>query len=248
MSTDGVRLDNHYKHKRLATIYDDGNGWSDDREFYLSLAGTEPQRILDIGCGTGVLCHAYAALGHHVTGLDPAESMLTIAKAKAQGDKVTWANTSVQEFISDQKFDLITMTGHAFQCMLTPHALQHCLQTMRRQITPEGKIVFESRNPSIDWKSKWHHTSFTEGTGENEALVNRVVTEYNETCINFITTYSFSDETLHSDSILRFWDRAEVTEAATDVGLSVKAVYGDWDRSPFNPDTSEEIIFELQAE
>ncbi len=55
MSTDGVRLDNHYKHKRLATIYDDGNGWSDDREFYLSLAGTEPQRILDIGCGTGVL-------------------------------------------------------------------------------------------------------------------------------------------------------------------------------------------------
>jgi 2-polyprenyl-3-methyl-5-hydroxy-6-metoxy-1,4-benzoquinol methylase len=69
-------LDAHYENPKLAEIYDDGNGWSIDRDFYLSLAGDRPIRILDLGCGTGLICDAYAAKGHFVTGVDPAASML----------------------------------------------------------------------------------------------------------------------------------------------------------------------------
>jgi len=153
MNPTDVTIDNHYKHQRLATIYDEGNGWSNDREFYLSLAGNKPQHILDVGCGTGIICHAYAALGHHVTGLDPAESMLNVAKANPMGDRVTWVNASVQDFSSDRRFDLIIMTGHAFQCMLTKQELQSCLHTMSQHVTQDGLIVFETRNPNLDWKA-----------------------------------------------------------------------------------------------
>ena len=242
-----VTIDNHYQHQRLATIYDDGNGWSIDRDFYLSLAGKAPQYILDIGCGTGMLCHAYAALGHHVTGVDPAQSMLDIAKAKPHAENITWVKASVQEFQTDQQFDLIIMTGHAFQCMLTTQELTSCLQTMAQHVSENGKVVFETRNPNINWKAKWHNTGFTDGSGENQARVHRMVTDQGNNSISFTTTYRFSDETLHSDSVLRFWQVAEITQTAENAGFRIKAIYGDWDRSPFDPDTSEEIIFELLA-
>ena len=64
--------DLHYEHPKLVDVYDLGNGWSEDRNFYLSLAGDKPISILDLGCGTGLLSNAYAERGHMVTGADPA--------------------------------------------------------------------------------------------------------------------------------------------------------------------------------
>lgn len=42
--------------------------------------------IVDVGCGTGALCAVLSDIGLDVTGVDPAEKMLGIAKRKA-GDK-----------------------------------------------------------------------------------------------------------------------------------------------------------------
>ena len=77
-----IHLDEHYINPKLAEIYDLDSPWSKDRDFYLSLAGDVQKRILDLGCGTGLLCDAYAAKGHNVTGVDPAEAMLKIARQK----------------------------------------------------------------------------------------------------------------------------------------------------------------------
>ena len=46
-------------------------------------AGAEPVDVLDIGCGTGFFSLQFAELGHRATGLDIAESMLDLARAKA---------------------------------------------------------------------------------------------------------------------------------------------------------------------
>ncbi|TDF98734.1 class I SAM-dependent methyltransferase [Paenibacillus piri] len=48
------------------------------------LAGSEPLKVLDLGCGTGFLSLLLAKLGHEVTGIDFAEEMLQLAKAKAE--------------------------------------------------------------------------------------------------------------------------------------------------------------------
>ncbi|MFK4255705.1 methyltransferase domain-containing protein [Agrobacterium tumefaciens] len=50
--------DLHYEHPALAALYDLDSGWSIDRDFYLGSASGEQKRILDIGCGTGLLCDA----------------------------------------------------------------------------------------------------------------------------------------------------------------------------------------------
>jgi hypothetical protein len=54
----------HDEHPRLAALYDLACGWSEDRDFYLWLAKGGAKSILDLGCGTGPICDAYAAGGH----------------------------------------------------------------------------------------------------------------------------------------------------------------------------------------
>lgn len=61
-------------------MYDLFSPWSIDRDFYLARAGKPPQHVLDLGCGTGLLCEAYAAQGHGVTGVDPTGAVLAVAR------------------------------------------------------------------------------------------------------------------------------------------------------------------------
>jgi 2-polyprenyl-3-methyl-5-hydroxy-6-metoxy-1,4-benzoquinol methylase len=80
--------DEHYENPKLAAIYDRFSPWSVDRDFYLALAGDPPQYVLDLGCGTGLLCDAYAAKGHIVTGVDPTAAMLAVARQKPHGNTI----------------------------------------------------------------------------------------------------------------------------------------------------------------
>jgi len=44
-----------YGEPRLAALYDALNPPGEDKAFQAGLAGTEPKRIWDVGCGTGLL-------------------------------------------------------------------------------------------------------------------------------------------------------------------------------------------------
>src|SRR5215208_1190284 len=75
---------------RAATYDDDtdhGLHSEAQREAWLALierwAGAEPLDALDVGCATGFLALQLAELGHRAAGVDGAEVMLTLARAKA---------------------------------------------------------------------------------------------------------------------------------------------------------------------
>jgi SAM-dependent methyltransferase len=235
--------DLHYEHPRLAAIYDLDSGWSKDRDFYLALAGEGRKRILDLGCGTGLLCDAYAAEGHDVTGADPSAAMLDVGRRKPNGDKIEWVQSFAQNFRSAKRFDLIIMTGHAFQVLLDDTDALATFATMRDHLAPDGLIVFESRNPAIDWRLRWHG-------GEDELEVDGVALR--QTCevlsmtgdrIVFETRYTFPDEVLVSSSELRFRSRTEIEAGLQASGLQAKKICGDWDGTLFVSDSSDEMIF-----
>ena len=66
-------IDEHYINPRLVTIYDLENPWSENIDYYLSLATKNKMNILDLGCGTGILACAFADKGHLVTSVDPSQ-------------------------------------------------------------------------------------------------------------------------------------------------------------------------------
>ncbi len=233
----------HYTDPRLARLYDLGNGLRDDHAFYLSLAGPPPQRILDIGCGTGALCNNYAALGHIVTGVDPAPAMLDVARAKPQGADITWVNASAHTFHSTKRFDLIVMTGHAFQHLLDDADIAIALAVMRRHLAPGGTVAFETRNPAVDWANRWHGQSVTHVMDGQTIHQSYNVLAWHADRITFETRYKFPDVTLTSTSTLRFQTLADIRTMLRQGGLSCRSVFGDWASTPFDPTQSDEMIF-----
>ena len=66
-------------------------------------------KILDIGCGGGLLCEPMSRLGADVFGMDASEKNIEVAKihAKKSGLNIEYFCSSPEKFKSDLKFDVI---------------------------------------------------------------------------------------------------------------------------------------------
>ena len=66
-------------------------------------------KILDIGCGGGLLCEPLSKLGAQVVGIDASEKNIKIAKvhAKKNSLRINYYCASPENFISNEKFDVV---------------------------------------------------------------------------------------------------------------------------------------------
>ncbi len=67
-------------------------------------------RILDVGCGGGLLCEPLARLGADVVGIDPVEDHLSVARAHAEaiGLSISYLPCAIEDLPSDlEGFDLV---------------------------------------------------------------------------------------------------------------------------------------------
>ena len=233
-----------YQNAQIAEIYDLINPWAKDSDFYLSLAGPRQCSVLDLGCGTGTLCCGLAGCGHRVTGVDPAAAMLAVARHKPHAEQEEWVESPAQNYKSQRRFDLVAMTGHGFQILLTDADALAVLETMRSHLKEGGKVAFETRNPRVDWAGEWGARPPLVRTVPGGQLVETLeVTGEDGEFISFETSYRFPNGTLTTRSTLRFPSREHVEALIALSGLVVREVFGDWDASAFEATRSREIIF-----
>jgi ubiquinone/menaquinone biosynthesis C-methylase UbiE len=94
--TDGARRIIQAHWNSQAGVFDDldGHGLSGEAqrrawsELLAPLTGVAPQRVLDVGCGTGFMAIAFARLGHSVIGVDFAPKMVEQARRKASRERL----------------------------------------------------------------------------------------------------------------------------------------------------------------
>lgn len=238
--------DRHFEHPTLAAVYDVTNGWAADTDFYLALTDQNDMTILDLGCGTGVLTTAYAMLGHQVVGLDPAEAMLDVARQKEFGDSVQWVCGFAQDLDLDERFDLIVMTGHAFQALTNDADIHDLFRRVATHLTEDGRFVFETRNPSFDWCSRWadaieHFESPQRPFTQETRNVRR-----RGDIVEFEHVFRFETHVLRSASQLRFPSHEAIEHAVSGAGLVITSIRGDWNGNPFDPTISLDLIFEVR--
>ncbi len=114
--------------------------------------------------------------------------------------------------------------------------------TMREHLKPGGKIVFESRNPAIDWSKHWNYEMRIDlPTGS--VVESRKFIAYENAKMTFDLIYQFPDETLVSNSELRFLTEEKIEQLIHEAGLKVDTIFGDWHGGDFTDRESEEMIF-----
>jgi ubiquinone/menaquinone biosynthesis C-methylase UbiE len=233
-----------YHDDQIAALYDLANPLAQDAEFYFALAGLRPCTVLDLGCGTGTLGCAFAERGHQVTGVDPAPAMLAIARRKAYANRIEWVESSAQTYRSPQRFDLIVMTGHAFQVLLTDADASAALETMHLHLKHGGRAAFETRKPFMDWDGEWRAKSrMLSGEIAETLNVTRVEGEF----ISFQTSYRLSSGIITTNSTLRFPSCEHLQTLITRSGLLLRYIFGDWNAGPYETRRSREMIFVTEA-
>jgi SAM-dependent methyltransferase len=240
-----------YADPRLAALYDALNPADASTAFYLSLPGAPPARILDVGCGTGLLACEFATRGYDVTGADPAAAMLAVARARPGGGQVRWIQASAAglDAVTGPNtaagFDLIIMTGHVFQQFLADRDVRGALEVLARHLAPGGRLAFETRNPAVrewqDWNPR--DTRQRVKAAGITADVHYDISAVAGELVTYETWFQFAgarDPVVVPDT-LRFMDQAQVAAFLAEAGLAQVTWYGDWDGSPYGPGSPEII-------
>ena len=245
MSSNAPAGDRLYDDAALVQFYDLENGWGADFDFCAKLAA-EAKSVLDLGCGTGELAAALSETCE-VVGVDPAAAMLTVARQRPGGARVTWLEADARDVRLGRHFDLVLLTGHAFQVFLTPEDQRAVLGTIARHLTPRGRFLFDSRNPAAEEWREWTpdlsrrrlaHPAF----GEVEAW-NDAVHDPASGIVTYETHYRIVSAGKHlaAASRIRFTAKEELESLIAVAGLHVTRWLGDRRESQWTP-TSKEII------
>ena len=236
-------VDYQFSEPKLTELYDAFCAGREDFGFYLPLL-MSAKSVLDVGCGTGELLRLAREAGHtgRLCGLDPAEAMLDQARKRAD---VEWVHGDLASVDWGREFDLVVMTGHAFQVFVEDDQLRASLEAIRSALTDKGRFVFETRNPSARGWEVWTPANAMEivNDGSVVRMAHQVELPMVGDRVSFTVTFISPDwdRPEVSRSTLRFLDASSLSAFLSEAGLIVEEQYGNWDRQPLT-NTSPEII------
>jgi SAM-dependent methyltransferase len=225
----GAVADHLFADVRLAALYDLFCGRRTDFEFYFKWV-MSAKSVLDVGCGTGALLHMARDAGHkgRLCGLDPAPGMLARARKR---DDIEWTLGDLSSVQFDREFDLVVMTGHAFQVLVRDD--------------DNGRFAFETRNPLVREWERWTPDKSAEVTDSDGTVVrlSREEQSVSGDTVSFSHTFTSPgwEKPQMSRSTLRFLDARRLSAFLSDAGLKIENQFGNWDGSALT-DSSREII------
>jgi ubiquinone/menaquinone biosynthesis C-methylase UbiE len=145
------RVDKFYARSYDASVPD----WPGEIEFYRGYAKEARRRsasVLDLACGTGRIGIRLAQDGTLLWGLDISQHMLDVAREKSSElANARWIQSSMCNFELGEKFGLVIIGGHAFQCLNTPQEQMECLLCIYRHLDPDGRLIVHLDHQDVAW-------------------------------------------------------------------------------------------------
>ena len=222
----------------------------------------QPLSILDAACGTGMHVVALAQQGYAVSGADLSVGMVERARVNAAAAGVEARFTAAgfgvlaAEF-KDQPgfpFDAVVCLGNSLPHLLTRPELDAALADFSTCLKPGGLLLIQNRNfdAVMAQRQRWMDPQAYRETG-HEWIFMRFYDFETDGLINFnIVTLYRQDEgqwVQHiNNSRLRPLLRGELAGALLSAGFQQITSYGGMDASPFDPDSSGNLVITANKE
>ena len=221
--------------------------------------------VLELGVGTARVAIPTARLGIDVLGIDSSEAMLAVARSKlatldTEAGSVELVAADMRDFdLRDaggerRTFPLATIPFRGFQALLSVEDQVRALNSIRRHLMPDGRLVFSmfvpDPNLALETGDVPRHTNdLTDPeTGTDYVLYQQVSydTHHQLASVRIIIEELDQDSAvarkLYRDYRLRYSYRWEVYHLLRSNGFEIEALYGDFEYSEFDED-SEEMVW-----
>lgn len=252
----------------IADYYDESpivRGRTQDVAFYREAVREFGDPVLELGCGTGRITMALAQMGKRVTGLDLSERMLERAARKRsmlhteERERVHLVQGDMAKFDLSEKFRLIIIPFRPFQHLLEVKQQMACLDCVRKHLMAGGRLILDVFQTDAERMHDPVHmretpvVEYKTSDGRQVRITERVAAFHRAKQINDVEMIFAIEhpggkkERLVFAWPLRYFFRYEVEHLLARCGLRVKALYGNFDRTPLE-DSSPEMIYVAQTE
>jgi len=251
---------------RIADFYDHVPLYRqrDDVPFFLDAARRSGGPVLELGSGTGRVLLPIARAGLPIAGLDASSAMLDICRRALAGEpaevraRVELVEGDMRGFDLGRTFALIIIPFRPFQHLVTVEDQLACLACIRRHLAPNGRLILDLFNPSLEALTKpigpeSVEAEFTMPDGRRVQRGYRFLSQDRANQVNEVELFydvtppgGRTERLIHAFP-MRYLFRFEAEHLLARTGFSVLNVYGGYDRQPFGTSYPGELILEATA-
>jgi SAM-dependent methyltransferase len=233
-----------------------------DVEFFVDYAQASGGRTLELACGTGRVLIPTAIAGCEITGLDLSSFMLQKCREKLAGQpeaiqkRVKLVQGDMTKFSTGEKYALITLPFRPFQHLIAVAEQKACLGCIHKHLEPRGKLVFDVFNPNpLRLVPNPTYTKEVEDLPETALPDGRKIRrasrmaafhreqQYNDVELIYYVNYpNGRNERLVQSFPMRYFFRYEMEHLLELCGFKVVELFGNFDKSPFDTDSTEMIF------
>ena len=249
-----------YNSAELAEIYDAVYADRDDHAFWTALAPDEGA-ILELACGSGRVLLPLAREGREIVGVDLSAQMLARCRAALAGEpdevrrRVRLMQADMTSFTLNRRFAQVTSPFRGFQHLTTVERQLACLGRCHAHLEPHGKLVLDLFNPdpallyehpggggedvaeTVPWSGGRTIRWWGRVTGFHRAR------QFNQCEMTYeITAADGTTRRVTERFPMRYLFRYEIEHLLARSGFRIAALYGDYDRSPYDDDSPELIV------
>jgi len=251
----------------LAEIYDlEHDEVTSDLAFYRLLTASDPGPVLDLGCGSGRLFHAFLDGGATtLTGVDGSPALLRRAEARIAGDPLLAAAHEagrIELVLGDARrppvhghFRTIVLAG-VVPHLEGPEDALRALQAARRLLGPAGRLVLDDIGPTgLPWRDLPYSVDW-EREMNGERVVRRSQLTRRDTPEGLRVAYLTLTDTVRPDGTIarlpasfRLWypSRVVLEQLLDAAGFAVELTYGSHDLDLFHETSERRIVIARRA-
>jgi SAM-dependent methyltransferase len=220
--------------------------FTEDIEFYRSLAERSGGPVLECMCGTGRIMIPLADAGFEVTGVDLSSAMLDMFSAKLEliGGRVERnidiVQGDIRSFRTDKKFRLAFVPFNSFLHLLTRKDQEDALGNISAQLEKDGIISLSTFNPRFDRPENLVRHRGTKVTSKGEIISKFEAQTFDmstmTTTVHFFYDISRQDKEFRrvtTSMTLKLVTHHEMMDLLDRCGFAVQATYGDYTFSPY---------------